>query len=102
MVLFSNHSICFGREVRKIIFIYTLLSEGLGISSEYALFGWKKSSGREKQWNLKMLTCDPLKKVVQTLLYDAGWEFSYIKKGLMEYVNFYFRCGKPRVFQVIT
>ena len=53
MVLLSNHNIRFGREIRKIIFINTLLSEGLGISSEYALFGWKKSSGIENSVILK-------------------------------------------------
>ena len=33
MVLLGTHNICFGTDIRKIMFDYTLLSNGLGMGS---------------------------------------------------------------------
>ena len=36
-VLLSTHNICFGWEIRKLIFCYTLLTKGLVLRDEYIL-----------------------------------------------------------------
>ena len=44
-VLLSTHNICFGREIKKIVFQYTLLSGGLIIEYSWGLMRHNMSLG---------------------------------------------------------
>ena len=44
MVLFSTHNMCFGCEIRKMIFNYALLSRSLNIKEKTKFFGERSGS----------------------------------------------------------
>ena len=53
LVLLSTHNICFGREIRKIIFSYGLLSGGLTINATFQMLDL--DSGEISISSLKLL-----------------------------------------------
>ena len=79
MFCLSNHNICFGREIRNIIsFIHSYVEALVFLLGMHCLVG-KRSCGIEKQWNLKMLTHDPLKNVMDPPnLIVQGWMGGFI------------------------